>query len=133
MENDRQALHLQPVPVLGGPCDLIEVLSVRKFVTQLVRRLPKNSADAVPEAAERLEVEQAQVAILLPREPVVALDTRKRNGVAAFCIFREIRNVESARLCRGKPMQSVCGMLQEWTADCRQAEDVCTRPAGREA
>ena len=57
----------------GGPCDLIEVLSVRKFVTQLVRRLPKKSADAVPEAAERLEVEQTQVAILLPREPVVAL------------------------------------------------------------
>ena len=53
MENDRQALHLQPVPVLGGPCDLIEVLSVRKFVTQLVRRLPKNSADAVPEAADK--------------------------------------------------------------------------------
>ena len=46
---------------------------MRKFVTQLVRRLPKNFADAVPEAAERLEVEQTQVAILLPREPVVAL------------------------------------------------------------
>ena len=73
MENDRQALHLQPVPILGGPCDLIEVLSVRKFVAQLIRRLPKNFADAVPEAAERLEVKQTQVAILLPREPVVAL------------------------------------------------------------
>ena len=45
---------------------------MRKFVTQLVRRLPKKSADALPEAAERLEVKQAQVAILLPREPVIA-------------------------------------------------------------
>ena len=46
---------------------------MRKFVTQLVRRLPKKTADAVSEAAERLEVKQTQVAILLPREPVVAL------------------------------------------------------------
>ena len=60
MENDRQALHLQPVPVLGGPCDLIEVLSVRKFVTQLVRRLPKNFADAVPEAAKNLRKRNAK-------------------------------------------------------------------------
>ena len=34
-------------------------------------------------------------------------------SASAFCIFREIRNVESARLCRGKSMQSVCCMLQE--------------------
>ena len=80
MEDDRQALHLQPVPVLGGPCDLIEVLSVRKFVTQLVRRLPKNSADAVPEAAERLEVEQTQVAILLPREALKIGRLWRRGG-----------------------------------------------------
>ena len=40
-----------------APPQTVEVLSVRKFVTQLVRRLPKNSADAVPEAAERLEKE----------------------------------------------------------------------------
>ena len=51
---------------------------MRKFVTQLVRRLPKNSADAVPEAAERLEVEQTQVAILLPREPETEFYNRKR-------------------------------------------------------
>ena len=66
------------------------MLSVRKFVTQLVRRLPKNFADAVPEAAERLEVEQTQVAILLPREPVVALlvaGRRKKNLYGAGFLF----------------------------------------------
>ena len=35
------------------------------------------------------------------------------HSASAFCIFREIRNVESARLCRGKSMQTACCMLQE--------------------
>ena len=53
------------------------MLSVRKFVTQLVRRLPKNFADTVPEAAERLEVEQAQVAILLPSQAPASATAKK--------------------------------------------------------
>ena len=40
---------------VSGAYALVQVLSVRKSVTQLVRRLPKKSADALPE-------EQAHIA-----------------------------------------------------------------------
>ena len=58
VEDDRQALHLQPVPVLGGPCDLVQVLSVRKFVAQLVRRLPQGAANLLSKASESLKIKQ---------------------------------------------------------------------------
>ena len=40
----------RPCQFLVVHVNLVQVLSVRKFVAQLVRRLPKNFADAVPEA-----------------------------------------------------------------------------------
>ena len=46
---------------------------MRKFVAQLVRRLPQGTADLLSKASEALEVEQAQIAILLPRKAVIAI------------------------------------------------------------
>ena len=46
---------------------------MRKFVAQLVRRLPQGAANLLSKASEGLEVKQAQIAILLPRKAVIAI------------------------------------------------------------
>ena len=46
---------------------------MRKFVAQLVRRLPQGAANLLSKASESLKIKQTQIAILLPRKAVIAI------------------------------------------------------------
>ena len=77
------------------------MLSMRKFVAQLVRRLPQGAANLLSKASEALEVEQAQIAILLPRKAVIAIQLLELSlGGIRILPERRILISASPLLCR---------------------------------